>query len=247
MNHAANNFTEPPHRDTSVTKQATYLAKKARMQAALAAKAAGDTTPKPPTRIAARTWALGGHELDACPSGGWRCRVCRVKASRWNDIAGKKCGGSAAEAWAKAALAFSNQGVHTGGGHHRMLSGELIWCLKCGAYGNGKATAFRLPCTGDPEASWADGKMIHNTTGRKVNLILLKGGRHPESRLPIPPAIPEHSWHSMETGINIRTAITSGATAAQPRPELLERIRRRDAAAKAADNDQKCKNEILKK
>ena len=55
---------------------------------------------------------------------------------------------------------LSNQGIHTGGGHHRMLSGELIWCLKCGAYGNGKAIALRWPCTGDPRATWTDGKSL---------------------------------------------------------------------------------------
>ena len=114
-----------------------------------------------------------------------------------------------------------------------MLSEELIWCLKCGAYGNGKAIALRLPCTGDPKASWTDGKFTLNTTGRSINILLLKGGRHPDSRQPLPPAVPEHDWRSITSTIGIRTAITVRAAASKPKQDMLERIRHKEAAAKA--------------
>lgn len=146
-------------------------------------------------------------------------------------VEGKKCWGSAA-AWAKAAKALSNQGIHTGGGHHRTLSGELIWCLRCGAYGAGEAIALRLPCAGNPKASWIDGKVVTNTTGRSINLILLKGGRYPDSRKTLPPAILEHDWSSKVPTFRIRTATTSGAPAQKPKAGMIERIRQKVAAAK---------------
>ena len=102
-----------------------------------------------------------------------------------------------------------------------MLSGELVWCLKCGAYGNGKAVALRQPCTGNPRASWSEGSIIHNTTGRAINLWLLKASRHPESRFPLPPAVPEHNWTNFTPIIGIRIALTTGAGTPKPRADIL--------------------------
>lgn len=175
---------------------------------------------------------MGGHAIDACPGGGWRCRCCKAKAEKWNDIAGKKCGGSAAKAWAKAAKSLSKQGIHIGGGHHRMLSGELIWCLKCAAYGTEKAIPLRLPCAGNPKSSWVEGKLVSNTTGRSINLLLLRGGRHTGSRVRLPPAVPEHGWSSTVSTFEIRTATTTGALAPRPKADMLARVRRKEAATK---------------
>ena len=143
--HEANNQTEPPHRDTTANKAATRRAKKERAQARAAALAARALEPKRPVRIAARPWELGGHAIDASQQGGWRCRVCRTHAAKWNDIASKRCKGSAAAAWAQAAAALSESGRQLGANHHRMLSGDTIWCFKCGAYGGGRAIALRQP------------------------------------------------------------------------------------------------------
>ena len=61
-----------------------------------------------------------------------------------------------------------------------MLSGSTIWYLKCGAHGSkAKVVALRKPCTGDARANWIDGRIEHTAVGRSVNLMLLKGGKHP--------------------------------------------------------------------
>ena len=130
-NYEANNQPEPPHRDTTANRATTLKARKARAQAKAVALAANALEPKQPVRIAARTWELGGHAIDACQQGGWRCGVCRTRATKWNDIAANQCRGSAAAAWAKAASSLSESGGQLGSNHHRMLSGDLIWCLKC--------------------------------------------------------------------------------------------------------------------
>ena len=102
----------------------------------------------------------------------------------------------------------------------------------CGASnGNGKAIALRQPYTGNPRASWAEGRMVHDTTGRAINLWLLKASRHPVSRLPFPPAIPEHNWSDFTPTVGIRTVITTGAATPKPRPDILDRLKRKEAAA----------------
>ena len=225
-----------------MTKATTQQAKKARKLAAQAAQEAKNNQPRQPKRLAARPWALGGHAMDASPNGSWQCRCCRVRAKKWNDIAPKRCGGSAAAAWAKAALALSDRGVHASGGHQRMLSGELVWCIKCGAYGDGKAIGLRLPCTGNPRASWSDGQIVHNATGRATNLWLLKANRHPQSRLPLPTPVPEFSWSESSSATGIQTAVIANAARPKPREDILERIKRKEAAAKELKMETKRKN-----
>ena len=113
-----------------------------------------------------------------------------------------------------------------------MLSGELVWCINCGAYGDGKATALRLPCTGNPKASWSNGQIVNNSTGRAINLWLLKANRHPQTRLPLPAPIPEFSWNESTSVAGIQTAVIASAARPKPRGDILDRIKRKEAAAK---------------
>ena len=53
------------------------------------------------------------------------------------------------------------------------------------------------PCTGTAKANWINGEKVRTSVGRSVNLRLLLCGRHPETRKPLPPAIPEAHWHTV--------------------------------------------------
>ena len=109
-----------------------------------------------------------------------------------------------------------------------MLSGDLVWCTKCGAYGDGKAIALRLPCTGDPRASWSNGQIVHNATGRAINLWLLKANRHPQTRLTLPAPIPEFSWNDSTLVTGIQTAVITNVVKTRPKGDILDRIRRKE-------------------
>ena len=123
-----------------------------------------------------------------------------------------------------------------------MLSGELVWCIRCGAYGDGKAIALRQPCTGNPKASWPDGKVVHHTTGRAINLWLLKANRHPQPRLPIPTPVPEFNWSESLPLAGIQTAVIANAARPKPRDGILTRIRQKEAAAKELKMESKRKS-----
>ena len=41
-------------------------------------------------------------------------------------------------------------GIAVGGGHTRILSGDVVWCISCGSYANIRAVGFAAPCGGTP-------------------------------------------------------------------------------------------------
>ena len=223
--HLANNFEEAPYRDTSVTKTGTHMARKARAAAAAHRKA--NPTPKP-ALSRARPWALGGHALDSHPTAGWQCRICLQTSASWGNIAPGRCKGSAVAAWADAALTLQTTFGHIGRGHHRMLSGDTIWCLKCGAHGSkAKVVALRRPCTGTARANWVNGDIVPTAVGRSVNLRLLMSGKHPETRRPLPPAIPELQWCTAHQ--QAYRAANGNEHRSQPAADMLACIRLKEA------------------
>lgn len=122
---------------------------------------------------------------------------------------------------------------HIGRGHHRMFSGDTIWCFKCGAHGSRtKVVALRKPCIGTARANRVDGEMVPTAVGQSVNLRLLISGKHPETRPTLPPALPELQWSAAHR--QARGSAVNGSYIYPPNPGIVERIRRNEAEARAA-------------
>ena len=72
--------------------------------------------------------------------------------------------------------------VH-GVGHRRMLSGDVLWCRKCGCYADSRVMGLAGPCKGKP---------IDTTGGgRAGQLKYLLAGSRPRTKTMLPPAIDE--------------------------------------------------------
>ena len=112
-----------------------------------------------------------------------RCTICRV-ASAKPRFCMTRCKGSAADKWAKAAVTMADNGIADGGGHERMLSGDVIWCNTCGSYADLRADGLTQPCTGKHIGPWKGG-------GKRGQLTDLRRCIHPKSRSTLPPPIAE--------------------------------------------------------
>jgi hypothetical protein len=71
-----------------------------------------------------------------------------------------------------------------GGGHERMLSGDVIWCNTCGSYADLRADGLTEPCTGNHIGPWKGG-------GKRGQLVDLRRCIHPRNRSTLPPPIAE--------------------------------------------------------
>ncbi len=176
---AANKCPMPLSRD------AQALTTAERKAARGAATRSGTTTRR--TIKFARPVELGGHDLRGGEAG-WRCTVCRTVARRRDDIASLRCPGLAVQKWAdmeEASRLGGGVAVANGRRHHRWMSGDLIWCSLCGAYGELKAVGLAAACPGPPP---------NTGSGRTTSLSRLRAGRHPKSNLPLHgPPTPEPS------------------------------------------------------
>ncbi len=142
--------------------------------------------PLPPRLVEPRPPSLGGHVIvrDARVA---RCIVCRRRSRRWDLFARGRCSGSAAARWADRAVADAEHDVADGGGHRRLLAGDVIWCGRCGCYAAGVARGLARPCPGPPAPGG-------NSGGRCWQLRQLRKGRHPVSGRPLPRSVPEDQW-----------------------------------------------------
>jgi hypothetical protein len=128
----------------------------------------------------ARPAALGGHTLvqeHKSERRGWRCTSCKCSSGEWRTIAPNKCEGSAAVRWALKAQLLANNGMALGGGHTRMLSGDVMWCCICGSYADGKAVGLAAPCAGPPAKNghggmWGQLKKLRNCRHPRTGAIL---------------------------------------------------------------------------
>ena len=95
-----------------------------------------------------------------------------------------RCKGSAATRWAEAIKQMADNGV-ADGGRHRMISGDIIWCITCGAYADLKVSGLKEECTGKHTGPWKGG-------GKRGQLNDLKKNRHPKPpHRQLPPPIAE--------------------------------------------------------
>ena len=135
--------------------------------------------------------------------------------------------------WAKAASKLAPQDVPQGGGHVRVLSGETLWCSRCGGHASNFAKSLRYPCTGSPFLTWNGGSVVKRKVGRSVNLKFLRAGIHPVTHSRMQPPITEPSWAGVEntTVPLITMPPTTGTNTATP-TALLQRIRTKEVNAK---------------
>ena len=80
-------------------------------------------------------------------------------------------------------MAAAEKDRATGRGHHRIISGDVLWCRVCGCYADAMARGLATACKGKPPTA--------NSGGRLAQLKLLRAGRHPLTRERLPPAIDE--------------------------------------------------------
>ena len=176
---AASHQSVRPSRDTEASRA---VAAAARRQRAQARRASGgrDSRAKVP---ALRPAALGGHRLSR--SGGcWSCKVCKAKSKQYWKLAPQRCAGPALARWAEKARALAGQHPADGGGHSRVLSGDVLWCTRCGSYANSVAKGLSKPCSGKGGG------------GKLGQLKVLQSGRHPKTFAPLPRPVPESCWTS---------------------------------------------------
>ena len=110
--HLANSHADAPHRDSEGTRWKSRRTGSGGLRRHL--------QPRDPTVAAEqRPAALGGHVVFRQRSS-WLCVVCWRSSSSWDKFAPQRCASSVAE--------------HDSWGHCMMLSGDVHWCLRCGAY-----------------------------------------------------------------------------------------------------------------
>ena len=81
----------------------------------------------------------------------------------------------------------------------RMMSGQVIWCDRCGAYGTHRGCGLARPCLGHA--------VMGSGGGKWQRLLLLREGRHPKDKSWIGAPIPESAW-SMSTVSSVNTALS---------------------------------------
>ena len=142
----------------------------------------------------------------------WSCTTCRTSALKWSVLAPARCKGSVAEKWALASAAAAEACGSVGPGHHRMLAGDVVWCLKCGCYGGDRARGLQDICQGKPK---------DKSGGRLAGqLNSLMKGLHPRTRMKMPESIDENGSVYKLVGTSRREAIEDRSRTVLPSQRL---------------------------
>ena len=113
---------------------------------------------------------------------GWQCTVCRKSSSRWNEIAPKRCGGTAACKWAMRALQDAHSDRPQGYGHTLWMSDNTVWCSTCGQFSTRVTHGLARDC--HPRRK-----------GTTTQWTRLMRGKHPVTNMPFSSAaVPRHKW-----------------------------------------------------
>ena len=129
----------------------------------------------------------------------WSCTTCKASTLKWSELVPARCRGSAAEKWALASVEAAEAGGSVGPGHHRMLAGPDVWCLKSGCYGGVRARGQAGICKGKP---------TDKSGGRLAGqLCYLLKGQHPKTRKMLPKSIDENGHIYKLVGTSLREAI----------------------------------------
>ena len=136
---AANHHPFPPHRDSAPT---------AKPRSPLASAPPRRTRPK----MSERTKEFGGHDL-VKGRHAWSCRICWASSRTRANLAHARCAGPAAARWAKLERQLCTTGVVVGPRHVRIMTDNIIWCLRCGHYAERFAVSLAKPCSGHPTSA----------------------------------------------------------------------------------------------
>jgi hypothetical protein len=151
--------------------------------------------------------------------------------------------------WALASVEAAEAGGSVGPGHHRMLAGDVVWCLRCGCYGGVRARGLAGVCLGKPTD--------RSGGGRAGQLNCLLAGKHPRTRKPMPQSIDENGSIFKLVGSSMRaesrdqpnavqpvvpavgdrgssTSDAGGKSSAQKHRDRLERVREKERETKRA-------------
>ena len=115
----------------------------------------------------------------------WSCRICWASSRTRANLAHARCAGPAAARWAKRERQLCTTGVVVGPRHVRIMTDNIIWCLRCGHYAERFAVSLAKPCSGHPTS--AGTRACRNRLSRFM---------HPRTKAPIAgPHFPE-SMHA---------------------------------------------------
>jgi hypothetical protein len=199
----ANNMTEPPTRDSEANRRTKAGDRPRRV------RKKPQQGPRPPT--------LGGHVLQTQTSAGsvtYQCAVCKRSSGKAATLAPGRCSGSAAIRWAQAAVAHAEQGHQIARGHMRALSGDLLWCVRCGSYATNVARGLTKACPGRWQGT---GSEQHP---RLHQLMALRRNLHPTLGTALPSPVLECDLHQAgdsERGRVLEELAAAAARGKRPR------------------------------
>lgn len=182
---AASNCDDPPSRDTEASQWRAEAFRKEAKAKREAEKTARDRTEQDDDD---GRQDLRGHDPVKVlqPSGirsGWRCTLCRRISSKKELLTSRRCTGCPLIDWStiqqdsdeEAPSALTRP-------HRRMMRGTVLWCFRCGVYGDKKAKGLKNECKGRPP------RQAHRG-GMEGQLRKLRNGIHPKTGECLPQAV----------------------------------------------------------
>ena len=176
----ANHSSGKPYRDTGASRQAAVEATKA-------ARARHGEQQR--AKTGGKTRASGGH--DSIQVGAiWQCSVCKNWSRSKAKLDTNTCTGSISRRWrckeAKAIVDHvDDPAIQPSRQHRRMYSGEVVWCVICGSYGEHKARGLTAVCEGKFNGTWKGGGRVQQLKSSRQTCIP-KPANHYHQQLPRP-------------------------------------------------------------
>ena len=136
---------------------------------------------------AVRLPSEGGHLLVADGMQHW-CASCGIKGPLYK-IGLQRCEGTKRDRWLQKSITLGMDEPNSetdAAGHLRMMSGQVVWCDRCGAYGTHRGCGLAHPCPG--------AAVMGSGGGKWQRLRLLREGWHPKDRHWIGAPVPEVAW-----------------------------------------------------
>ena len=146
----------------------------------------------------------GGHVLVSTGRQHW-CALCGPRGLL-HQVGHQRCNGAKRDKWLHKSLEATGelqQPEDHSRGHLRMMSGQVVWCDRCGAYGTHRGCGLAQPCPGHATMGAGGGKW--------QRLRLLRDGRHPKDKSWLGTPLPEASCSTASVS-NVNTALTEVRT-----------------------------------
>ncbi len=167
MTKAANGAGNPPLRDAEPVPARHRQAAERRAQ-----------PERPPS--------IGGHVLVPRRGGGWSCHLCWKHSAVREKIAHETCGGDVFRKWADREAELAGHGSADATTHTLRITGDVVWCAVCAAYGSERAVGLAAPCRGRPPRGAEFGRHTKLARLRKRACTRKQDSRWPRA----PPLLP---------------------------------------------------------